>query len=572
MSLQNTSPAIRLRKVAWLWATVILGEVLAICGTLFFDSTFLKFAFLTPALAALLATLWLLFGMGSNSTGASAKKHDGDDLTMMELLKQEVAKLQVELEECEYRARTEADRSKESLEFAEYAGRRFQSLFQGLPVACFTVDCDGLIHEWNRYAEMMFGLQGHEVFLQSVFETLPAFSRDIIEVGKSAIDRALQGEDAFEEERSFFTPDGEEHWIVCNAFPFRDRRGRIVGALCASFDISARKKAEQQSSLAKEQIRSILEAAGDPIISINSEGLILSFNAAAETCFGYTQEEVIGQNVSILMPKSYASKHDKYVLQAVSMPHRTKVIGTTRDLVGQRKDGTEFPVEISLRKGMSGGEVFFTGVLRDITSRCEMEKQIEEHAIQVNNMVLKLEMQTMELEEANRQLSALATTDGLTGLMNHRTFRERLNQELEASDGDSSLWMALMDIDHFKSFNDTFGHQAGDEVLRAVARSLEQTVGIDGVVARYGGEEFAILLSGMNQSEAMEMAELVRVAVECTPCEYKQITISAGLANMTAARSKAEEIVEAADQALYASKRNGRNRVTLYSEDISEAA
>ena len=155
-----------------------------------------------------------------------------------------------------------------------------------------------------------------------------------------------------------------------------------------------------------------------------------------------------------------------------------------------------------------------------------------------------------------------ALTDGLTGLDNRRSFDLELARRLEeARRLERPLSLCLMDIDHFKSFNDTFGHQAGDETLAAVAAAIKGACRGSDVPARYGGEEMALLLPGSALEDAVEVAERIRLAVAAIPLETRQVTVSIGVST-TDGTCSAELLIEASDRALYASKEGGRNRVT----------
>ncbi|MCW3003269.1 MAG: hypothetical protein JWQ20_2567 [Conexibacter sp.] len=167
-------------------------------------------------------------------------------------------------------------------------------------------------------------------------------------------------------------------------------------------------------------------------------------------------------------------------------------------------------------------------------------------------------------EEVAR-LSADATTDPLTGLANHRAFQDRLRAELgRAARHDRPLSLALVDIDRFKTINDTGGHGIGDEVLRAVAGHLRDHLRAEDVLARIGGDEFAILLAEVGAAEAVAALERARRTVERSPfAGGARVTISAGVCDVTHARD-AEALTRFADGALYWSKEHGRNRVSAY--------
>jgi diguanylate cyclase (GGDEF)-like protein len=180
----------------------------------------------------------------------------------------------------------------------------------------------------------------------------------------------------------------------------------------------------------------------------------------------------------------------------------------------------------------------------------------------------KVRARTAELEEANARLNRLAVTDGLTGLYNHRFFHEQLQLAVERSlRSGTHAAMLMIDVDHFKKYNDRQGHPAGDEALRTVARLISEDRRTVDVVARYGGEEFAILLHDASKDAAADVAEKIRarVAAASIPHADKQplgrLTVSIGLAVCPDDAKNAEALLEAADVALYRAKKSGRDCV-----------
>lgn len=180
------------------------------------------------------------------------------------------------------------------------------------------------------------------------------------------------------------------------------------------------------------------------------------------------------------------------------------------------------------------------------------------------------QQRTQEIERLNEQLRQLAITDSLTGLYNHRRFQEALDHEVERSRRfGRSLSLLFMDIDHFKAVNDTFGHQVGDRALAQVAQVIRGNLrGID-TVARYGGEEFVVILPEAGASEALIVAERLRHRVAQHPFllspsgECSLITVSIGVTTYSSRILEANRLVAEADQAMYAAKAAGRNRVHL---------
>lgn len=171
----------------------------------------------------------------------------------------------------------------------------------------------------------------------------------------------------------------------------------------------------------------------------------------------------------------------------------------------------------------------------------------------------------LEHAQAYARLETLATTDGLTGLVNHRNFQERMDELLARADRhEKKAVFILCDIDHFKSINDTYGHPVGDMVLREVAQVLGRSARKVDIVARYGGEEFALVLEGTDEAGGLQLAERIRsdIAARVFRCEQGtfRVTISLGVAVYPADAPEKHALIERADQALYAAKRGGRNR------------
>jgi diguanylate cyclase (GGDEF)-like protein len=175
----------------------------------------------------------------------------------------------------------------------------------------------------------------------------------------------------------------------------------------------------------------------------------------------------------------------------------------------------------------------------------------------------------MALQEANEELDRLGRTDGLTGLLNRRAWESQLQTEFKRyqRSGDTSA-LVMFDIDHFKKVNDTYGHQAGDEVIRQVSAMLHETKREVDIAGRYGGEEFCVVLLESDSEGALVFAERLRKAVMDVRVEYEnqiiQFTISLGLAEIDKSITSHSDWLERADKALYQSKEGGRNQSTIY--------
>jgi diguanylate cyclase (GGDEF)-like protein len=180
----------------------------------------------------------------------------------------------------------------------------------------------------------------------------------------------------------------------------------------------------------------------------------------------------------------------------------------------------------------------------------------------------KVRERTAELEAANQRLNRLAVTDGLTGLYNHRYLHEQLHVAVERSLRDGiPVAMLMIDVDHFKKYNDRQGHPAGDEALRTVARLIAEDRRAVDVVARYGGEEFAVLLHDVGRTQAIEVAEKIRTRISSANIPYAEeqplgrMTVSIGVAVCPDDATTAAAWLESADVALYRAKKSGRDTV-----------
>jgi len=190
----------------------------------------------------------------------------------------------------------------------------------------------------------------------------------------------------------------------------------------------------------------------------------------------------------------------------------------------------------------------------------------------VNRHAEEMHQVRLELDEYKR----IANTDSLTRLSNRRAFDDRLASIYDSSLGLNYTTLALLDIDHFKKINDTFGHPVGDKILATVASVIRANVRKDGFVARSGGEEFAIILDGNTPEEVMVACERIRLALESTPfrhsksgIDYGPVTISIGFASAAQADNPGE-LYAHADTALYHAKETGRNRTVFFEEGMQK--
>jgi diguanylate cyclase (GGDEF)-like protein len=196
--------------------------------------------------------------------------------------------------------------------------------------------------------------------------------------------------------------------------------------------------------------------------------------------------------------------------------------------------------------------------------------EITRKAFELKQMYERIEDKNRLLAEANRRLEVVADRDGMTGVANHRSFQERLRQEMaRASRHKGRLSLIMLDVDRFKLSNDDFGHPHGDEVLRMIAETATRSIRPFDFVARYGGEEFAVILPRTGRRAAKAVAERIRKEIERTPFPCRKVTASLGVSTYPSDAASVEELVAHADEALYAAKAAGRNRVVSWTKASS---
>lgn len=284
-----------------------------------------------------------------------------------------------------------------------------------------------------------------------------------------------------------------------------------------------------------ELTRVILDNLLDGVILIDAKGIIQQFTKPAEHMFGYQAEEVIGLNVSLLMPAHHARAHDTYM----DNYHRTgkaKIIGIGRAVEGKRKDGSLFPLDLAVTQIDRDGERFYIGTIRDTTKQ----------------------------HEDSRRIEFLSNHDPLTGLPN----REKLIHELDHCLQQSAVCVAAINLDFFNRINTVHGYAEGDAVLCRIASRLHNHVDAGCIVARDLGDRFWIVIGlkenslEAGQAQLRTLLEVIRQPVQ-TDYSIHYVTGSAGVV-VGDNKASALELLSQAEAAVYQAKLEGRDRVSMY--------
>ena len=457
----------------------------------------------------------------------------------------------------------EANREREQwLAALRHQEQRLNHLVENLPAGAIYIEGEHIY--LNRGAEQITGydrtqLRTMDKWFRTIFREQEAEARAFYEIIKAAgfpdTDvipmRHRDGSLRHVEFAGYVSEQGEV-WLLTDV----TQQLQMFNALIAS-------EARQQA---------IVNIAADGILTLDAKGAILSVNSAAERIWGYEAQEVISQNINRLITECSFFGEDGFLAPPLS---RGEVEQHTamREALGLRKNGALFPLEVSFGFAEQENGAVFVCVLRDVTQRKEHERQLEEYNLRLEQQIVLVNDQAAELEWQKEELAALATTDGLTGLKNHRAFQESLAANFESGVRyQHPLSLLLIDVDNFKQYNDAFGHPAGDEVLKQVAQTILAASRSADFVARYGGEEFVVILPNTDAAGAMEAGERVRRAVAERIWEQRDITISIGAVSLTPATPSGAQMVASADKALYLSKERGRNRVTFAEAALPLAA
>ena len=304
--------------------------------------------------------------------------------------------------------------------------------------------------------------------------------------------------------------------------------------------------------------RDVLEAAPDALVIVNHAGSIVQLNAPTAQLFGYDREELLGQPVEVLVPTRYRGTHERHRMQ-YGRELRRRPMGGGPELYGRRKDGSEFPVDISLSPLQGARGTLVIAAVRDISARKQAEAE-RHHLIKERALYA--------------EISRLARHDALTGLPNRTLFYDRLTGAIASAQRHKhQLAVLFIDLDGFKHVNDSLGHGVGDQLLRLVANRLSSSVRSTDTVSRQGGDEFVVLLSEVHHREHVATTAAKIVAAMSGPHQVGKhelhVTPSIGIAMYPDDGDDAETLIKHADIAMYYAKDHGRNNFQFFTQEMN---
>lgn len=346
---------------------------------------------------------------------------------------------------------------------------------------------------------------------------------------------------------------GEWLWINTRGrVSSRTADGKAEWLLGTHYDINDQIRAESSLDEKSKQMQAIVESMLDGVISIDSKGIVLTFNQAAERIFGYASAEIIGRNISILMGSPHREHHDNYLSNYINRGI-SDITGRIRELDALHKDGSTFPIELGVVEVEVAGDINFIGIVRDITQRKKRDQEIHQ----------------------------LAFYDSLTQLPNRRLLLDRLQSAIAHSSRDNKFAaLMFLDLDNFKNLNDSAGHDKGDLLLCQVAERLVNSVRKGDTVSRLGGDEFVVLVIDLSQDKetaANQVESLAQKLITHLTREFEldgltyNSSASIGVTMFNNADISKEELLKQADMAMYKAKEAGRNGVQFFDPKMQVA-
>jgi len=435
-----------------------------------------------------------------------------------------------------------------ALEALRQSEERYRTILENMQEGYFEVDLtgnfifcnDSLSRIHKRSKDEMMGMNNRQYMdkedAKKVFE---AFNR----VYKT-------GEPLPEINWQITRKDGVTRYIEASVSLLKDSSAKPIGFRGITHDITERKKAESQREAmlevirqGEEKYRNILESIQEGYFEVDLNGNFTFCNNSMSRLTGYSKEEMLGMSHKQFTNEETA----KEVFQAFNKVYTTGEPSKAFDWQFMRKDGVEGFIEtsITLQKDSSGKPTGFKGMIRDINERKRTEQQI----------------------------NYMATHDTLTGLPNRLMFSQLLNQAIRSAQRHKrQLAVFFIDLDRFKSINDSLGHEAGDRMLKEMARRFKKSLRADDVIGRLGGDEFVILTE-----EVDELSQISSIAHKILSSTIKpivlqgeecRITASIGISIYPGNGTDEQSLIKNADMAMYFAKEEGRNNYQFYSKDI----
>ncbi|MBA6349855.1 EAL domain-containing protein [Colwellia sp. BRX8-9] len=387
--------------------------------------------------------------------------------------------------------------------------------------------------EWTDETFRIHGLPVGDVI--SIEQGIKYYGLNAQTVIEKAFSRAITHFEPYELELPFIDAQGNHKWVRTTGKIRYDLQGatHVYGAF---EDITQQKQLFESEKSTSKNLKSIVDNLNDCILTISDKGLIRSANRVVEKTFGYSPHELIGRNISKLMPEPFASSHGKY-MQNYLQTGNAQIIGIGRELPAMKKDGSIFPMELSISEVLHGQTKVFIGIVRDITERKKAEQEIHK----------------------------LAYFDDTTNILNRHSFERDLKKSFDKSmliNEDVSVF--LVNIDKFSQINLTYGEGIGDDILRMIASRLTKSLPPSAVTYRNSADSFYIMakffdISLIFQTELAQ--QIIKEINQSIEVENKLIKVQAsvGILNVSSQDINYIDIKPLLELAVFKAKKQGGN-------------
>ena len=426
---------------------------------------------------------------------------------------------------------------------------RWLAHVQSMPLGCIEYDTAFRITAWNPAAERIFGYSAVEAIGQSGHLLIPA---ELADGAETAWSRLLDHKGDTYLNHANLTKEGR--CILCDwhITLLTKADGTVIGAAALVEEVTQREASRQALTDSAQRYEKLFNSVADGVIVLNQQGRIQSLNHAAEQIFGCSQRKIAGQSIDRMIPQFATTiRLDSSLSQ---LNGAASAHGRRHELPGRRHDGSSMTLQIESTPLEFQGERLFSVVVQDISERKRNEARIER----------------------------LAFYDPLTELPNRMLLMDRLEQAiLHARRSHKNGAVFFIDLDNFKTINDSLGHPVGDQLLRQLAVTFRHLVRAEDVIARFGGDEFIMLLNELNEEPEQAAEEALRIAEKIlhqfdTPRlvlgHELRVTASIGMTLFPADSEQPDELIQQADTAMYSAKSSGRNAVRAYLPSMAIAA
>lgn len=387
-------------------------------------------------------------------------------------------------------------------------------------------------------ADILFGQDLSAAGDQSLAEGIREACRRSLENGAS------KGLDLIDQDRT-----GDRRVSSGSVIPLNDKAGAVSGYVVLLQVMTSSDHLVEFMTHRDPFVSSLLDAAADAVVISDSTSLIRSANRATTSIFGYSEAELLGASLSVLMPEPFASQHEKY-LSAYFATGRRKIIGIGREVLGKRKDGSIFPMQLSVGEAQMNGNKVFVGIIRDLSER----------------------------QAAEERATYLERHDPLTGVLTRSAYLEECETELDRvwTSNEKTLYaLFTFDVDQFSDVNEAYGFHVGDSALKGMVQRISKMMPKRAWICRIAADEFSVMAEVDSADHARQLANEVHQAItDATRVErqWLRLRVSVGGAVQGENVQTFEELTAKAKLALQAVQHHGGNAVRFYTPEMAQAA